>query len=117
MKLKDVDSTQLGAEYINANYIRQPTESEQNDMNSSSENLAQQQQHNNNSTNTPANNAITYASINQQQQQQPTKNCQSCQLLNKPCSQCSMKANEVGSDPSVECLMGVGKSRKYNIEM
>nr|XP_029721496.1 tyrosine-protein phosphatase corkscrew isoform X4 [Aedes albopictus] len=93
VKLKDVDSTQLGAEYINANYIRQPTESEQNDMNSSSENLAQQQ-HNNNSTNTPANNAITYASINQQQQQQPTKNCQSCQLLNKPCSQCSMKANE-----------------------
>lgn len=97
VKLKDVDSTQPGAEYINANYIRQPTESEQNDMNSSSENLAQQQQqHNNNSTNnTPANNAITYASINQQQQQQqPTKNCQSCQLLNKPCSQCSMKANE-----------------------
>lgn len=95
MKLKDVDNSQSGAEYINANYIRQPTESEQNDMNSSSENLAQQGHQNNNSTsNNTSNNcaAITYASINQQ----PTKNCQSCQLLNKPCSQCSMKANEVG---------------------
>ncbi|XP_021705061.1 tyrosine-protein phosphatase corkscrew isoform X2 [Aedes aegypti] len=88
VKLKDVDSTHPGAEYINANYIRQPTESEQNDMNSSSENLAQQQGHQNNNSTT--NNAITYASINQQ----PAKNCQSCQLLNKPCSQCSMKANE-----------------------
>ncbi|XP_065088635.1 tyrosine-protein phosphatase corkscrew isoform X2 [Ochlerotatus camptorhynchus] len=93
VKLKDVDNSQSGAEYINANYIRQPTEAEQNDMNSSSENLAQQGHQNNNSTsNTTSNNcaAITYASINQQ----PTKNCQSCQLLNKPCSQCSMKANE-----------------------
>lgn len=93
VKLKDVDNSQSGAEYINANYIRQPTEAEQNDMNSSSENLAQQGHHNNNSTsNTTSSNfsAITYASINQQ----PTKNCQSCQLLNKPCSQCSMKANE-----------------------
>ncbi|XP_058450266.1 tyrosine-protein phosphatase corkscrew isoform X4 [Malaya genurostris] len=89
VKLKDVDSSVPGAEYINANYIRQPTEAEQNDMNSSSENLSQQgQQQNNNST--TGSNATTYASINQQ----PTKNCQSCQLLNKPCSQCSMKANE-----------------------
>lgn len=83
VKLKDVDSSQPGAEYINANYIRQPTEAEQNEMNSSSENLAQQGQQNNNST---SNNSspITYACINQL----PTKNCQSCQLLNKPCSQC-----------------------------
>lgn len=92
VKLKDVDGTQPGAEYINANYIRQPTESEQNDMNSSSENLSQQGHQNNNSTtgNNCGGTPITYASINQQ----PTKNCQSCQLLNKPCSQCSMKANE-----------------------
>ncbi|XP_058824879.1 tyrosine-protein phosphatase corkscrew isoform X2 [Topomyia yanbarensis] len=92
VKLKDVDSSVPGAEYINANYIRQPTEAEQNDMNSSSENLSQQgQQQNNNSTsNITGSNATTYASINQQ----PTRNCQSCQLLNKPCSQCSMKANE-----------------------
>lgn len=89
VKLKDVDNSQPGAEYINANYIRQPTEAEQNEMNSSSENLAQQGHQNNNST---SNNSspITYASINQP----PTKNCQSCQLLNKPCCQCSMKANE-----------------------
>uniref|UniRef100_A0A8D8CRM6 protein-tyrosine-phosphatase n=1 Tax=Culex pipiens TaxID=7175 RepID=A0A8D8CRM6_CULPI len=100
VKLKDVDSSAPGAEYINANYIRQPTESEQNEMSSSSENLAQQ---NNNSSSSSAscNNTssatsngsgtpTTYASINQQ----PTKNCQSCQLLGKPCSQCSLKANE-----------------------
>ncbi|XP_055550476.1 tyrosine-protein phosphatase corkscrew isoform X3 [Wyeomyia smithii] len=90
VKLKDVDSTVPGAEYINANYIRQPTEAEQNDMNSSSENLSQQGHQNNNSTsNNSGSNATTYASINQ-----PTRNCQSCQLLNKTCSQCSMKANE-----------------------
>lgn len=102
VKLKDVDSSAAGAEYINANYIRQPTESEQNEMSSSSENLAQQTNNNsssssscnissassaNGSSGTPA---TTYASINQQ----PTKNCQSCQLLGKPCSQCSLKANE-----------------------
>ncbi|XP_053695700.1 tyrosine-protein phosphatase corkscrew isoform X1 [Sabethes cyaneus] len=90
VKLKDVDGAVPGAEYINANYIRQPTEAEQNDMNSSSENLSQQGHQNNNSTsNTTGSNATTYASINQ-----PTRNCQSCQLLNKTCSQCSMKANE-----------------------
>lgn len=106
VKLKDVDSSAPGAEYINANYIRQPTESEQNEMSSSSENLAQQ---NNNSSSSSAscNNTsatsngsgtpTTYASINQQ----PTKNCQSCQLLGKPCSQCSLKANEV----RVECAV------------
>uniref|UniRef100_A0A1Q3FV89 protein-tyrosine-phosphatase n=1 Tax=Culex tarsalis TaxID=7177 RepID=A0A1Q3FV89_CULTA len=105
VKLKDVDSSAPGAEYINANYIRQPTESEQNEMSSSSENLAQQ---NNNSSTSSSSSAsascnnsssttngggstpTTYASINQQ----PTKNCQSCQLLGKPCSQCSLKANE-----------------------
>lgn len=89
VKLKDVDNSQPGAEYINANYIRQPTEAEQNEMNSSSENLAQQGHQNNNSTSNNSS-SITYASINQL----PTKNCQSCQLLNKPCCQCSMKANE-----------------------
>lgn len=109
VKLKDVDNSAPGAEYINANYIRQPTESEQNEMSSSSENLAQQTTNNNSSSSsvtscntssssstangscgTPGVTATTYASINQQ----PTKNCQSCQLLGKPCSQCSQKANE-----------------------
>lgn len=109
VKLKDVDNSAPGAEYINANYIRQPTESEQNEMSSSSENLAQQTTNNNSSSSSvtscntssssstangscgnPGVTATTYASINQQ----PTKNCQSCQLLGKPCSQCSQKANE-----------------------
>lgn len=98
VKLKDVDSSAPGAEYINANYIRQPTESEQNEMSSSSENLAQQNNNSSSSCNNSSSSSnggsgttpTTYASINQQ----PTKNCQSCQLLGKPCSQCSMKANE-----------------------
>ncbi|XP_055634570.1 tyrosine-protein phosphatase corkscrew isoform X2 [Toxorhynchites rutilus septentrionalis] len=83
VKLLDVDTTIPGAEYINANYIRQPTDLE-HDFNFLSENLSPP-------TNSYTNSgATTYASINQQ----PTKNCQSCQLLNKACSQCSMKTNE-----------------------
>lgn len=69
-----MDTTQLGAEYINANYIRQPSEADQCDMNSSStENL---------STSLCA--ACTFA--------QQQKNCQNCQLLNKTCVQCAMKS-------------------------
>lgn len=79
-----MDPTIPGGEYINANYIRQPTDLE-HDFNFLSENLSPP-------TNSyTGSGATTYASINQQ----PTKNCQSCQLLNKACSQCSMKANEV----------------------
>lgn len=104
VKLKDVDNSVAGAEYINANYIRQPTESEQNEMSSSSENLSQQGNNNSSCSSSTSSAAsvttattnssgvtgtpTTYASINQQ----PTKNCQSCQLLGKPCSQCSLKA-------------------------
>lgn len=70
----DVDTTQLGAEYINANYIRQPSETDQCDMNSSStENLS----------------ASLCAACTFAQQQ---KNCQNCQLLNKTCVQCAMKS-------------------------
>lgn len=70
----DVDITQLGAEYINANYIRQPSETDQCDMNSSStENLS----------------ASLCAACTFAQQQ---KNCQNCQLLNKTCVQCAMKS-------------------------
>ncbi|XP_041765400.1 tyrosine-protein phosphatase corkscrew isoform X3 [Anopheles merus] len=100
VKLKDVDSTVPGADYINANYIRQPTEAEQNDMSSSSENLAQSagsglnngfsqpNATNNNGTNgNSASQGYSVGSV------APTKNCSSCQLLNKPCSQCSLKAS------------------------
>uniref|UniRef100_U5ER21 protein-tyrosine-phosphatase n=1 Tax=Corethrella appendiculata TaxID=1370023 RepID=U5ER21_9DIPT len=86
VKLKDVDTSAPGSEYINANYIRQPTDSEQNEMNSSSENLnncTQQQQQTGQIIST------TYATINQ-----PTKNCSNCQILNKQCVQCSMKLND-----------------------
>lgn len=74
VKLLDVDTTQIGAEYINANYIRQPSEADQCDMNSSStENLS----------------AALCAACTFAQQQ---KNCQNCQLLNKTCVQCAMKS-------------------------
>lgn len=74
VKLSDVDITQIGAEYINANYIRQPSETDQCDMNSSStENLS----------------ASLCAACTFAQQQ---KNCQNCQLLNKTCVQCAMKS-------------------------
>lgn len=39
VKLRDVDPNVPGSEYINANYIRQPTELEQQEFNSSMENL------------------------------------------------------------------------------
>ncbi|XP_049532138.1 tyrosine-protein phosphatase non-receptor type 11 isoform X1 [Anopheles darlingi] len=103
VKLKDVDNSVPGADYINANYIRQPTEAEQNDISSSSENLSQSGgslnnggiagSTNNNSTNGTGvinnGNAASYGNS----LIQPTKNCSSCQLLNKPCAQCSSKAN------------------------
>lgn len=74
VKLIDIDPTKAGAEYINANYIRQPTEADQLcDMNSSSENL-----------NSQLCQSCTVA--NQQ------KNCQNCQMLNKTCVQCAIKS-------------------------
>lgn len=74
VKLKDIDTNISGSEYINANYIRQPTENEQSDINSSLENL----------------NATTICAACQTVQQQ--KNCTNCQTLNKMCVQCAMKA-------------------------
>lgn len=74
VKLSDVDTSTIGAEYINANYIRQPTEADQCDMNSSStENLSAQ--------------LCAACTFSQQQ-----KNCQNCQILNKTCVQCAMKS-------------------------
>ncbi|XP_058059134.1 tyrosine-protein phosphatase corkscrew isoform X1 [Anopheles bellator] len=110
VKLKDVDSLIAGADYINANYIRQPTEAEQNDMSSSSENLSQSSglvnngsiagmqlnssTNNNSSNGTALNNGNT--SSYGAGLMQPTKNCSSCQLLNKPCAQCSLKVTNEG---------------------
>ncbi|XP_052902061.1 tyrosine-protein phosphatase corkscrew-like [Anopheles moucheti] len=97
VKLKDVDSSLPGADYINANYIRQPTEAEQCDMSSSSENLAQPNgctgSSQPNATNNNGTNGSNISSAYSAGSGQPTKNCSSCQLLNKPCSQCSLKAN------------------------
>lgn len=74
VKLKDIDTNISGSEYINANYIRQPTENEQSDINSSLENL----------------NATTICAACKTAQQQ--KNCTNCQTSNKMCVQCAMKA-------------------------
>lgn len=73
VRLTDIDPAVAGGEYINANYIRQPTESDQCDMNSSSENL---------------NSQFCPSCVVTQQQ----KNCQNCQMLNKTCVQCAMKS-------------------------
>lgn len=90
VKLKDVDSTVPGSEYINANYIRQPTENDQCDMNSSSENLAavQQQQQ-------PSCPSCTAA--------QQQKSCQNCQMLNKICVQCAMKSATLPLSTCTQC--------------
>lgn len=75
VKMKDIEVGVSGAEYINANYIRQPTEGADGgggDMSASStENL----------------NQICTSCLAAQQQ----KNCPSCQSLNKTCVQCAMK--------------------------
>ncbi|XP_055374760.1 tyrosine-protein phosphatase corkscrew [Condylostylus longicornis] len=83
VKLKDVDPNINGGEYINANYIRLPSDSEYCNFNSSSENL---------------NNSIhqqCQACLAAQQQ----KCCQNCQMLNKICVQCAMKS----VSPSSNC--------------
>uniref|UniRef100_A0A1I8Q0M3 protein-tyrosine-phosphatase n=1 Tax=Stomoxys calcitrans TaxID=35570 RepID=A0A1I8Q0M3_STOCA len=74
VKLNDVDHSISGAEYINANYIRLPTDGEQNNMNASQESL---------NAMVPSCPACTAAQIQ--------KNCPNCQLLNKTCVQCAVK--------------------------
>ncbi|XP_075158734.1 protein tyrosine phosphatase non-receptor type corkscrew isoform X3 [Haematobia irritans] len=74
VKLNDVDHSISGAEYINANYIRLPTDGEQSNMNASQESL------NAMVSSCPA---CTAAQIQ--------KNCPNCQLLNKTCVQCAVK--------------------------
>lgn len=80
VKLKDVDPTVAGSEYINANYIRQPTENDQCDINSSSENL---------SAAAPSTTNVVCPSCTAAQHQ---KSCQNCQMLNKTCVQCAIKS-------------------------
>lgn len=71
----DADRSIAGAEYINANYIRLPTDGDLNSMSSSSESL--------NATvlSCPA---CTAALLQ--------KSCTHCQMLNKTCVQCAMKS-------------------------
>ncbi|XP_012156236.1 tyrosine-protein phosphatase corkscrew isoform X4 [Ceratitis capitata] len=86
VKLLDVDKSVSGAEYINANYIRLPTDGDLNSMSSSSESL--------NATGmVPCCPACTAAQIQ--------KNCSNCQMLNKTCVQCAVKTSVL---PLSNCL-------------
>ncbi|XP_030382645.1 tyrosine-protein phosphatase corkscrew isoform X2 [Scaptodrosophila lebanonensis] len=75
VKLQDTDRNTPGAEYINANYIRHPTDSDQYSISSSSESL---------NSSVPSCPACTAA--------QTQKNCPNCQQLNKTCVQCAVKS-------------------------
>ncbi|XP_017850109.1 tyrosine-protein phosphatase corkscrew [Drosophila busckii] len=76
VKLQDVERSVPGAEYINANYIRLPTDGDAYNMSSSSESL--------NSTSSVSCPACT-AAITQ-------RNCLNCQQQNKTCVQCAVKS-------------------------
>ncbi|XP_054731113.1 tyrosine-protein phosphatase corkscrew isoform X2 [Anastrepha obliqua] len=78
VKLLDVDKNLPGSEYINANYIRLPTDSDLNSMSSSSESL--------NVTGLVASCPACTAA-------QMQKNCPNCQMLNKTCVQCAVKSS------------------------
>ncbi|XP_036676312.2 tyrosine-protein phosphatase corkscrew isoform X2 [Drosophila suzukii] len=75
VKLLDVEPGVAGAEYINANYIRLPTDGDLYNMSSSSESL---------NSSVPSCPACTAA--------QTQRNCSNCQLLNKTCVQCAVKS-------------------------
>ncbi|EDX01417.1 tyrosine-protein phosphatase corkscrew isoform X2 [Drosophila yakuba] len=75
VKLLDVEHSVAGAEYINANYIRLPTDGDLYNMSSSSESL---------NSSVPSCPACTAA--------QTQRNCSNCQLLNKTCVQCAVKS-------------------------
>ncbi|XP_017871889.1 PREDICTED: tyrosine-protein phosphatase corkscrew isoform X2 [Drosophila arizonae] len=75
VKLQDVESNAVGAEYINANYIRLPTDGDLYNMSSSSESL------NNTVASCPACTAA-----------QTQRNCPNCQQQNKTCVQCAVKS-------------------------
>ncbi|EDW32731.1 GL18228 [Drosophila persimilis] len=75
VKLLDVEHSVAGAEYINANYIRLPTDGDLYNMSSSSESL---------NSSVPSCPACTAA--------QTQRSCPNCQLLNKTCVQCAVKS-------------------------
>nr|NP_001259174.1 corkscrew, isoform D [Drosophila melanogaster]AGB95020.1 corkscrew, isoform D [Drosophila melanogaster] len=75
VKLLDVEHSVAGAEYINANYIRLPTDGDLYNMSSSSESL---------NSSVPSCPACTAA--------QTQRNCSNCQLQNKTCVQCAVKS-------------------------
>ncbi|KAH8419721.1 hypothetical protein KR009_001581 [Drosophila setifemur] len=75
VKLLDVEHSVAGAEYINANYIRLPTDGDLYNMSSSSESL---------NSSVPSCPACSAA--------QTQRNCPNCQLLNKTCVQCAVKS-------------------------
>lgn len=94
VKLTDVDTAVLGAEYINANYIRQYTENtEQCDLMSSSSDQY-------------GTSTICAACIFQQQQ----KSCPNCQSFNKTCVQCAMKSANI---PINENCTNCGKKYEH----
>lgn len=74
VKLIDVDRCVVGSEYINANYIRLPTDADLHNMSASSESL----------------NIVQSCPACQAAHMQ--KNCSNCQILNKTCVQCAMKS-------------------------
>lgn len=88
VKLLDVDKSVPGAEYINANYIRLPTDGDLNSMSSSSESL--------NATGMVAScPACTAAQIQ--------KHCTNCQKLNKTCVQCAVKTSVLPLSNCITC--------------
>ncbi|XP_067637047.1 tyrosine-protein phosphatase corkscrew isoform X2 [Eurosta solidaginis] len=86
VKLMDVDKTVPGSEYINANYIRLPTDSESATASSESLNVS------GTVTSCPACTAF-----------QMQKSCTSCQLLNKTCVQCAVKSAILPLSNCVTC--------------
>ncbi|XP_039961602.1 tyrosine-protein phosphatase corkscrew isoform X1 [Bactrocera tryoni] len=88
VKLLDVDKSVPGAEYINANYIRLPTDGDLNSMSSSSESL--------NATGMVASCPACSAA-------QIQKNCTNCQKLNKTCVQCAVKTSVLPLSNCITC--------------
>lgn len=86
VKLNDVDHTVAGAEYINANYIRLPTDGEPINMNASQESLYAMV------SSCPACTAA-----------QTQKNCINCQSLNKTCVQCAVKMATLPNSNCTTC--------------
>lgn len=123
VKLIDVDHSVSGSEYINANYIRLPTDGEQQQ---------QQQQLNCNAVGaagSSTNAIINNIQMNSSQESlnngggggggaggggsgscaacaaaQLQKNCTNCQLLNKTCVQCAMKTATLPYNNCSKCL-------------